>query len=225
MSKTSFIALCVLLSLSALGGLAIVMPRPTDLGVLPERSCAEWLAHPEASGPVRLTDCQVDARAPVYREDYHEGLIAETVVIVRPADWEPSFFVEDEPSALLVWHTDDPELRALTHRVRAVGDDDAAYARLLRRRAEEMTRARVVEGSAIEWATASSARDLVPLDERIPRDVFVLEDVGHASNFRGFGLVMLLFGVLGLGVVVTMQRRWRRAAAALRGGSTAPVRF
>lgn len=223
MSKSGFMLLASLLGLSALGGLAVVVPGPADVGLLPERTCAEWLAHPEDTGPVRLIDCRVDARAPSYREGYGGGLIEESLVIVRPTGWEPAPF-DAEASPVLVWHTDDAAVLELTHRVRAVPDDHA-YERLLARREGEMTATRVVQGSAIEHDPYGPASELIALDPSIPRDVYVLEDVGHPANFRGLGVVMLLFGLLGLGILVTLQRRWRRTSAALRGGSTTPTRF
>ncbi len=228
MTHSGYVLLVALLALLVVAGAMAAAPRPAELGFVPTMPCEEWFAHPVDSGPIRLEGCIVDVEINSYFPRVDDQGIESALVHVRlpDPDLDPeeefSYNTEVEP-AQLVYYTSDPEILTIVDRgSRAEG---AAYGRFVERYQGDVRRVRDVVGTVSRGPESAHARQLLGLQrDDVVDHPYVIESMRPSPGLRAGGLVLFLLGSLGLAIVITAQRRWRRRRDALMGKGE-PIRF
>lgn len=227
MTPLGYRLLLCLLGVFLVSGAIAAAPSALELGLVPTVSCEAWWRHPESSGAVRLEGCVVDAVEHTYLsgDDDHVDV---ALVHVRPPGWSPAVWVDDgddpqDGPAEVVWLTDDPALLALIDRGSRAPDDDA-FERFLERYEPELLGARPIVGSISADTSGRELRELLDLQgERVSRP-WVIDGTSRSKGLRATGLVLFTLALLGIAVLVSLQRRWVRRRLAL-SGKAAPTRF
>lgn len=216
MTRSGYYFLLGLLVLVAVGGAVAAAPTKLELGLVETVSCEEWWSRPITSDPVRIEGCKlaISQSDNVYRP-------GSALVPVRPAGWEP-----DDPPEVF-WLTTDSQILALVHRLESArmeaggwGDQwrvDYAYRRVLERYSAELSAPRAIVGTPrIDGVDGTW--------EVRGREVRIVDGTPKAPQVRAMGIVLLALALLGIAVLVPLQRRWERRRAQLTGNAQ-PLRF
>ncbi|MCB9596304.1 MAG: hypothetical protein H6719_26515 [Sandaracinaceae bacterium] len=211
MTRSVFAGVLATLAVVALVGLYLVAPR---LGAAPQPvDCATWLRSP-VEGPVRLTDCEIDARYPIFdpsRPTAEDALVAVSVV-------EPETL---EPRALYLY-SKSPDLLSWVDQILAFRGDELRHLRYAERHRARLVRVRDLEG--VIGPPEGRAAELVALVDGAPSDALVLDETPDESPLQPLGGLLLLLGLLGALAIVLLQRKWTRSSERL-SGQARPLTF
>lgn len=206
MTPVGFRILVALLLAFVLGGGYLCAPAPTDLG-MGAMSCDELLAHPRP-GFYRLGSCTVDARDARLRG-------GDAIVALRSSRWR----LADQGPPPLVMLSSEPRHLGVT--VRADRDSGSEYPGAYRRFIERHLAALVYEAEVVGRVRASDPGEL---GDELPDGTLVLDATERFFLGRALGIVLLFFGLLGLLLLVPLQRRWTCSRARLTG-TAGPLTF
>ena len=224
MTVTGYRLLLALLTLVLVGGFVLAAPKPSELGLTPALSCEEWFRSPAPSGLVRLEGCVVDLDGHAYNERLDGSGVEVALVKVRPPGWSPGLSPsEDAEPAGVLWRTDDPSVLALVDRGRRASDE-RAYERFIERYDTEVLRVRPIVGSISSESSEDELRELLEDDGAITARPWMIDGTSRSPTSRATGLVLFTLALLGIALVVWLQRRWDRRRLALTG-KAAPMRF
>ncbi len=208
MTKLSFRVLCAILAASALGGGYLVAPTPAEVGH-DEVACDDWFADPQP-GPVTLQGCVVELSD--VRARSGAGSRDEVIFAIRPAGWVPPESTE-HVSPHLFMISDAQEYRSLASHLATLRGDQPELARFVERHRAELVRTADLTGT-IEMHTPDSA----DFDDELADEVPVIRDTSEDPQLgRALGIVLSLFGLLGLLILVPLQRKWTRRREHLTG--------
>lgn len=219
MTRSGYYFLLALLLIVAVGGAVAAAPSKLELGLVETVSCEEWWYRPVSSDPVRIEGCTLEIEQ-ADLDFFRDGRVKSASVPVRPPGWEPSAEGPDDPQVL--WRTTDPEILALVHRLHVARAQEEYEGSTHRNRAYQ----RALERYA---GDLSAPRGIVRIDEVDVdyewggRPVRIVDGTAN-TGLRAMGIVLLMLAVLGIAVLVLLQRRWERRRAQLTGNAQ-PLRF
>lgn len=223
MTRNGYRLLLGLLALLLVGGGIAAAPTRVELGLVPSMSCEEWWPQRDSTGPVRVEGCVVDAAVYSYTARLDDRGLQDALVQVRPAGWQATEQTVTE-RAEVVWLTTDPEILSLVDRGRRAPDDDA-HDRFVQRYDAELLRARPIVGTVSTDRFELDWSELIDLQgENVTERPVIIDGRPRSPESRAVGVVLITLALLGIALLVPLQRRWDRRRATLTGRA-GPLRF